>query len=331
MSSENINPDVYTDFSRFSQLRGLARNESDKAMHEVASQFESLFLQMALKSMREASFDTGLMENDQTRLYRDMHDKQLSLELAKTSRLGLADLIVKQLGGEPLKSSESPSNARELNWYRENTIPLNIRADTNVSKAVAVNDIGQNEKIVKNSDDRPIKNSEEFVRKLFPYAERAAKKLGVDPKLLLAQAALETGWGKSLIRDGNGNVSYNLFGIKADHRWLGNKVSVPTLEFKDGLAEKQRADFRVYASFRESFEDYVRFLESNPRYQQALEHTDDPREFIRQLQKADYATDPKYAQKVIRIFERDEFANLTKTIAANSAPVSGKLSGLSGT
>lgn len=144
---------------------------------------------------------------------------------------------------------------------------------------------------------------EEFVATMMPMAEQAAKKLGVDPRYLVAQAALETGWGKSIIRSGEGGSSHNLFGIKA-HGWGGASAKVTTTEFVQGVKVKEKADFRSYDSFEQSFNDYVSFLQSNGRYSQALQATANPDRFVNELQQAGYATDPQYARKISQIAQK---------------------------
>lgn len=144
---------------------------------------------------------------------------------------------------------------------------------------------------------------EEFVATMMPMAEQAAKKLGVDPRYLVAQAALETGWGKSIIRSGEGGSTHNLFGIKA-HGWGGASANVTTSEFVQGTKVKEKADFRSYDSFEQSFNDYVDFLQSNGRYSQALQATANPDRFVNELQQAGYATDPNYARKISQIAQK---------------------------
>lgn len=144
---------------------------------------------------------------------------------------------------------------------------------------------------------------EEFVATMLPMAEQAAKKLGVDPRYLVAQAALETGWGKSIIRSGAGGSTHNLFGIKA-HGWGGQSANVTTSEYVQGVKVKEKADFRSYASFEQSFNDYVDFLHSNGRYKQALQTTANPERFVTELQRAGYATDPNYARKISQIAQK---------------------------
>ncbi|VXC31668.1 Peptidoglycan hydrolase FlgJ [Pseudomonas sp. 8Z] len=141
----------------------------------------------------------------------------------------------------------------------------------------------------------------EFVATMLPMAEAAAEKIGVDPRYLVAQAALETGWGKSIIRTSDGDSSHNLFGIKSQGGWEGDSARVLTTEYKGGKAVKEAANFRSYESYAHSFDDYVSFLQNNGRYEKALNATDNPERFVKELQQAGYATDPQYARKISQI------------------------------
>ncbi len=141
----------------------------------------------------------------------------------------------------------------------------------------------------------------EFVQTMLPLAEEAAQKIGVDARYLVAQAALETGWGKSIIRQADGSSSHNLFGIKSHGGWQGESARVLTTEYKEGEAVQEAASFRAYDSYRQSFNDYVSFLQGNGRYREALAVTDKPERFVRELQEAGYATDPQYARKISQI------------------------------
>ena len=148
---------------------------------------------------------------------------------------------------------------------------------------------------------------------LWPHAKRAGHSLGVDPRLLIAQAALETGWGRSVIHDEQGRSSHNLFGIKADSRWPGARMEVSTLEYVDGVMIKTRAPFRAYTSIEESFDDYVSFVREQPRYQAAMRSVDNLERYVRELQKAGYATDPAYAEKILNVFRREELSHLNES------------------
>ena len=142
---------------------------------------------------------------------------------------------------------------------------------------------------------------QEFVATMLPMAEAAAEKIGVDPRYLVAQAALETGWGKSIIRTRDGDSSHNLFGIKSHGSWEGESARVLTTEYKEGKAVKEAASFRAYDSYAQSFDDYVSFLQNNGRYEKALSSTENPERFVKELQQAGYATDPNYARKISQI------------------------------
>lgn len=301
--------DIYTDFKGLAQLRGQARNNSPQALKEAARQFESIFIQMALKSMRSATQESGLMDNNRSRLYRDMYDQQLAVELGKRSKLGLADMLVQQLGGGKVTIDKRPG--KTLADYRREAV-ANVRSERDESP---VGTGGPKEKTVSRPSlsgadvgtmgrgQAAFDSPEAFVRSLWPHAQAAADELGVDPKILLAQAALESAWGKAMVRTTNGRESHNLFGIKADRGWEGESIATPTLEYEDGVAVKRRAAFRAYDSYGDSFRDYVSFLKSNPRYARALQNTNNPARFINSLQEAGYATDPNYARKVMLIYK----------------------------
>jgi flagellar protein FlgJ len=312
--------DVYTDFRGLAQLKGQAQKNSPEALKKVSRQFESLFIQMAMKSMRQATIKSDLMNSSQTDTYREMYDQQLALELGNRSRLGLADMIEKQMGGG--KSGDAASAGKNLNQYRKEaglpmqTLDSGSAAAETGSKLQAVRrqvselaeSIGQTVPAGKRG---AFSSPEEFVRELWPHAKAAGEELGIDPKMLLAQAALESGWGKSVMRTSDGGHSHNLFGIKADRSWVGRSVAARTLEVENGVAVRKNAAFRAYDNYGDSFRDYVAFLRNNPRYEKALAHTGRPERFIAGLQKAGYATDPNYARKVMSIYRGNSaFENL---------------------
>ncbi len=299
-------PAVYTDFSGLSALRHQAAVNPDQAIEKVAGQFESIFLQMMMKSMRDASIDGGLFDSNQLDLYQSMFDQQTSLDLSAQGTLGLADMIVQQLSPQQASADEPvapnpfirpTANAPHLGRitpYRE-TSPI-----TPLQSGVAP---------LPQSDWRP-ETPEQFIRGVRGHAVEAAGKLGVDPAVLVAQSALETGWGAKIIRKGDGGSSFNLFGIKAGGDWTGDKARVSTLEYRDGVATREFADFRAYSSLSASFEDYVAFLTQRPRYQQALNSAADGQQYLTELQQAGYATDPQYAAKIINILENRNYSGL---------------------
>ena len=303
------------DFQGLSQLRSDAGARSPAAAREAARQFEALFVQMMLKSMRDANAVLG-EERDTT--YEEMFDKQISLEMTKGKGLGLADLLAKQLGDTDGADGAQPPAELAMLLTR---LPARASAElpelpAGVTPALMVPDPAELAARLSialpaaeepaapaafttsaRSDFRP-GSREEFVREIWPLAGRAGEKLGVNPRAIVAQAALETGWGSRLIRDDAGVSGNNLFGIKADSRWSGPRVTVTTLEYEGGLPKTQRAQFRAYPDLASGFEDYVRFLQGNPRYGDALRAGASADTYAAGLQSAGYATDPRYAEKI---------------------------------
>ncbi|MCC6567544.1 MAG: flagellar assembly peptidoglycan hydrolase FlgJ [Chloroflexi bacterium] len=299
------------DFGALVGLRAQARRNSPEAARAVAQQFEALFVQTMLQSMREANNFGGLFDSPQTGLYQDLFDKQISADIAKRGDLGFADMLLQQIAPKASGTVDAEALVRfEPRWWQGmHGEPLQTMRQLETSERIAAavdtseDDAGPPDAIGDTPayNPRTFGSREEFVRALAPHAEAAGRKLGLDPDLLLAQAALETGWGKHMIRDGSRGNSFNLFGIKAGASWSGERMRVSTLEYDNGVARRELAPFRAYESYSDSFNDYVDFLQSRPRYSRALENAGDPESYIRALQGAGYATDPRYADKVLSI------------------------------
>jgi flagellar protein FlgJ len=307
--------DVYTDFSGMARLKAQAKQDPQAAIKETAQQFESLFMQMALKNMRNANAPlakNSLMEGQQTQFFREMYDQQLAVELSKSSSLGMANLLTQQLGGGTGTSNHL--SGKGVDSYRAAAFPRvrgeEVTREERPYNSPKLNTTSLSSSATLSSGSTSFDSPEEFANTLWPAAQAAAAELGVDPKLLLAQAALETGWGKSILRQGD-RTSHNLFGIKADRSWNGERASTSTLEYSEGVAVRSKAAFRVYQDYAESFQDYVNFLKSNPRYSKALENVENPQRFMLSLQKAGYATDPHYARKVLSIYQHDALDKLS--------------------
>ncbi len=318
--------DVYLDFQGLAQLRADAgRNPSPEAMEQVAEQFEAVFLQMMLKSMRQASLGEGLFDSDQSKLYQEMFDQQIALDMAKKRQAGIADAMLRQLQA-PASEPERSGQGGETGTLNHESLQRRV-ANFTLNDALLMRQVGHIP-----ATDRPaavaapaieFDSADDFVTTLWPMAEKYGAQLGVAPQLLLAQAALETGWGQAVSRTGEGVSSHNLFNIKADARWDGARAVVATLEFEAGIPRRQFATFRAYDSFEASFQDYVDFLRSSPRYQPALEQAADSEAYIRSLHDAGYATDPDYATKVIDIMRRETFQSALPDVgAASSSSVS---------
>ncbi len=283
-SANNVN-----DFAALTALRKEARAQSPEALREAARQFESLFTRMMLESMRSASMGDPLFGSDSADFYQGMFDDQLAVELSKGRGLGLADMLIEQLtraGMSEATQADSPqapdlsSNSGSSRETPVTALPLGATANWQPQ------------------------NRQEFVTGLWPHAEAAGRALGVDPRVLLAHAALETGWGKSFPTSSDGRVSYNLFGIKAAGSWRGDSVGSRTLEFENGVAAQRLERFRAYESPAESFQDYVAFLQRSERYREVLGTGSDVRAFATALQRGGYATDPDYANKLTAVAAR---------------------------
>ncbi|EKO5169933.1 flagellar assembly peptidoglycan hydrolase FlgJ [Vibrio vulnificus] len=290
------------DISNLDKLRQQAVNDKDggeqKALEAAAKQFESIFTSMLFKSMREANsgFESDLMNSQNQLFYRQMLDEQMASELSSSGSLGLADMIVAQLSsGKGIDQKELAM--REAGQEAPQRMPINRSKARETEQRLI--ESGQ----LARSDNARFDSPESFITSMRPYAERAAKSLGIEPSLLLAQAALETGWGQKVVKNARGS-SNNLFNIKADRSWAGDKVTTQTLEFHDNTPVKETAAFRSYDSFADSFNDYVAFLNNNPRYQTALQNNGDSESFIRGIHRAGYATDPEYADKVLKVQQR---------------------------
>ncbi len=306
------------DFHGLNQLRqqaGQGRDE-EQTLRQVAGQFESLFVNMMLKSMRQASLAEGLFDSEQSKMYQDMADQQLASDLSMRGGLGLQDVIMRQLGGARYSNSAEAVPGQTFSIDTVTVRPsLGIRVNEKIIEQIREakpQPLAEDTDIVETdmaNMPKRFNSPEEFVQKLWPYAERAAEKLGVAPEVILSQAALETGWGKYILADQQGS-SFNLFNIKA-HRWDGDTVAKTALEYRDGKALHEQSQFRAYDSYQHSFDDYVRFLQTQPRYSQALQHVGDPNAFIEQLHKAGYATDPQYADKIKRIMNSDTLAQMS--------------------
>ncbi len=271
------------DFSALAQLAGSAvqreRAEAgEDSLRETARQFEALFIKQLLAEVDVAG-SLGGEDNAQSDFINSMWRDRISQQMSQGEGLGLASMLVQQLGGEPpVRSARTLSGPlvdlqdRGVALYREN-----------------------------GPGDERFGSREDFVRQLRPLLEQAAQELGISPRVLLAQAALETGWGRHLPQAADGTPSHNLFGIKADAGWSGEAVRSPTQEYRDGRMEPVNDGFRRYASFADSVRDYVDFLRSNPRYERALAHGGSDENFLRGLKSAGYATDPEYVDKVIGV------------------------------
>lgn len=290
-----------SDIQGLDTLRKAAQSGDQNALVEAAHQFEGIFLQMMLKSMRKAqdvlADEDSPFNSEQVKFYRDMHDQQLATDLSAKGSVGLADIIIKQLGQQD-----------------ENYTPASvIRNDGNLSSINRqhIRSVEQAQNQVLNDTKRSsfkasaFENPQAFLASLYPQAKQAAEQLGLDPKALLAQAAVETGWGKYMIHNAQGQNSHNLFGVKADKNWQGQKAIIDSVEFDQGLAKTTKSPFRAYDNFGDALQDYVDFVKHSPRYEQAVNNAGEAQRYFNALQQAGYATDPEYANKVVGVLNSD--------------------------
>ncbi|NNC76699.1 MAG: flagellar assembly peptidoglycan hydrolase FlgJ [Woeseiaceae bacterium] len=320
-----------TDFAQYSDLRMGAKGNDPEVLREVAGQFEALFLQSMLKSMRDASLGDPLFgDNDAHEMYEGMMDQQLAMEMSSGKGIGLAEMLVRQLGGEEAARS-SPERSYGLQKYqsggdsKEFAIHMGkksaeprsyeIKRGDGAAKEYAIDRAEKSYPInqsIGNTQSHAWETPEKFVRDIWPHAQRVARQLNVPAEGVMAQAALETGWGKHVMPGQNGNNSFNLFGIKAGSSWSGDKVARQTVEFDGDVARVEVAQFRAYDDVRETFEDYARLLTANSRYSSVPGHGDDVRGFAAALQESGYATDPDYAEKISRVAGSD---TMTRVLA----------------
>lgn len=311
VSLNAMDPNAYGDLKR------LARGEqSPEALRAAAKQFEAMFLQMVLKAMRDASPQDGMFDSEQTRQFQQMHDQQLAMDLSQgESGVGLADAIFRQLGGEALEKAAAAGATTVgpdgRTYFDLSNVPrraaISAAAAPAAEKfAAAATELAEKVSAATREVGSPSQDSSVperirgFVGKVWEHAKEAGETLGVPPQFVVAQAALESGWGRAELRKADGTQSHNLFNIKAGRNWNGPVVELPVTEYANGRAYTEKARFRAYGSYGEAFRDYANLLSNSSRYADVLGQTD-ASAFAGGLQRAGYATDPMYADKLVRI------------------------------
>jgi len=297
--------DNYLDQNSLNAVKLMGHHDDPAALKEIAKKFESMFVQQMLKSMRDANevfADGDLFSSEEVKFHQQMLDQQMVLNLTSGQGIGMAKAMFEQMEkvyGKSEKDKNYPVRAKDKTLLQTPTLkPLHMTS--NVPPEI-MSRSGVKSSVAQTQD--------EFVAKVKPYAEKAAAELNVSPDVLIAQAALETGWGKHLIHDGEGNNTFNIFNIKASGAWTGKSVVVNTLENKQGIAQQERSEFRQYTNYAQSFADYVSLIKHNPRYEKALSAGVNSSQYADALQQAGYATDPEYAAKIKRIIASDPIRN----------------------
>ncbi len=300
--ADNSNSSLAIDAKSLESLKQSAKQNSPEALKAAAKQFEALFMNMMMKSMRDASPQDGVFDNQQTKMYTSMLDQQLSQNMASRG-IGLADVLIRQLSntqmsdamddGKAMKSGSQPDDlsASLKTELLRSLSPRSVREP-------AVADVAQS------SSSKPA-HVQAFQDTLTPHAEEASRATGIPARFMLGQAALESGWGKHVMRTADGGSSHNLFGIKATGSWKGKTVDAVTTEYVGGVAQKRVEKFRAYDSYADSFKDYANLLRNNPRYEKVLANATDAKGFAQGLQRAGYATDPNYAAKLTNIINNN--------------------------
>ena len=276
------------DAQSLGNLKTEAGKNTPEAIKETAKQFESLFMKELLKSMRDATMKSGMMDNPGSDLGTDLLDQQFAVQMSGQPR-GLSELIAQQL-------------TRQMNPSADGTIPnlnpqpVDPKRNVGPSKVSLLAPLPASGKTGK----PPTATQVEFVSKLSDAANKVERASGIPAEFMLGQAGHETAWGKHEIKMKGGAPSFNLFGIKAGSGWSGKVAEVTTTEYVNGVAEKRVAKFRAYDSYEDSFKDYARMITESPRYAQVKQQTSSVTAFASGLQKAGYATDPEYASKLSR-------------------------------
>ena len=297
------------DVQGLNALRQSAKQNSPEALKASAQQFEGLFINMMLKSMRQATAAAGQEQSQDSQLYTSMLDQQLSQTMAQRG-IGLADMMLRQLQRQPgalsganaaasaaaaqgpLSGSGSQAAATNSNASAVNAAPAGAKRPGSPAAAAPKSSV--------------VERVQGFIRGIGQHAEQAAQRTGLPTSFIVGQAALESGWGRRQIKMPDGTTSHNLFGIKAGPNWKGKVAEVVTTEYVGGVAQRRVAKFRAYDSYAEAFNDYASMLLKNPRYQSVLASGQTVAGFAEGMQKAGYATDPAYADKLARVIRRTQ-------------------------
>ncbi|MDR9834333.1 flagellar assembly peptidoglycan hydrolase FlgJ [Herbaspirillum huttiense] len=315
INPSNPTEGLAVDANGLNGLREAAKQNTPESVKGAAKQFEALFLNMVMKSMRDATPQNGPFDNEQTKMFTSMLDQQLSQSLAQRG-VGLADVLTRQLSASLPKKMPDAQDLEGNPLPGEEGLPMGIplvkdMSDADRAKfiqsfasqqaAESTDQDGRNKQ--RRNSNKPA-HVEAFQNRLQADAEMASKMTGIPAKFMLAQAALETGWGKKEIVTRDGRSAHNLFGIKATGNWTGKVVEATTIEYINGKPQKRVEKFRAYDSYADAFKDYANLLRSNPRYEKVLASAQDAHGFAYGLQRAGYATDPHYAEKLSRIIRQ---------------------------
>jgi len=294
-SAPMANANIYSDPNGLAALK--KDPNSPAALHAVAQQVDALFLQMMLKSMRDANAAAGDGDSNEMGMYQDMFDKQIALTMSQHQDLGLGSLLTRQIAARAAAGGATPAPPDDHAAPRPVAAPSSAAPPATSAPPTSMT-----------------QSAGEFVDQVLPSIRAAAQALGLNPLVLLAQAALETGWGKRMARTADGNPSLNLFGIKADDTWVGARAAANTVEYSGGVATQRQAAFRAYGSIEESVNDFAHLLKNSPRYRHAAAAGPDAQAYVDGIGRSGYATDPEYAAKLNDILHGSTLRAAVKSI-----------------
>ncbi|EKT62236.1 flagellar assembly peptidoglycan hydrolase FlgJ [Providencia burhodogranariea] len=284
------------DVQSLSGLKLKLSGSPEKGLRQVTQQLEATFVQMMLKSMRSALPQDGLFSSEQTQMLTSMYDQQIAQDLAQKG-LGFGDMMYQQLAqsqGLSVEGALKPLDSTLMGALPTPAMAQIVRRFAPLGDAV----LAPLQKVKALSS-----NNQDFISKLIEPAKAASQKSGISHFLILAQAALESGWGRREILTTEGENSHNVFGIKASKSWEGPITNIMTTEVINGKSVKMRDNFRVYGSYEEAIADYINLLTENPRYQK-VKQAQSPEIAARRLHQAGYATDPSYSDKLVSLINQ---------------------------
>jgi flagellar protein FlgJ len=287
---------TYTDLNGLAALK--KDSKSPQAIHAIAQQVDALFLQMMLKSMRDASAGQGEADSNEMGMYQDMFDKQVALTLSQHQGLGIGTALTRQLSNAAAAAAPAgaPAAATPATGAAQGAAASGAAAGAPAAGGVALPAPAATSSA--SPSTTMLQSATRFVSEVLPTIQRAANALGVSPLGMLAQAALETGWGQRMPRTADGTPSLNMFGIKADDGWAGARAVASTVEFSGGVATQRQTAFRAYGSIQESVSDFANLLKGSHRYRNAIAAGGNAQAYVNSIGQSGYATDPEYANKL---------------------------------
>jgi flagellar protein FlgJ len=287
---------TYTDLNGLAALK--KDSKSPQAVHAIAQQVDALFLQMMLKSMRDASAGQGEADSNEMGMYQDMFDKQVALTLSQHQGLGIGTALTRQLSNAAAAAAPAgaPAAGTPATGAARGAPASGAAAGAPAAGGAALPAPAATSSASPSTS--MLQSATQFVSEVLPTIQRAANALGVSPLGMLAQAALETGWGQRMPRNADGTPSLNMFGIKADDGWAGARAVASTVEFSGGVATQRQTAFRAYGSIQESVSDFANLLKGSHRYRNAIAAGGNAQAYVNSIGQSGYATDPEYANKL---------------------------------